>query len=99
MLVSNGWNVGFNEFHIDFSRPFKEQIFELNEDLLQLSKQHYILDIGWYPEADPDGSIKTVVIKDHDWMMPVIQFIDRSYPEFADHLKYIAETDPESINK
>ena len=46
----------YNEFHIDFSRSYEEQADSLNEDLFQMDLGvDRLLDIGWYPEFDPDG--------------------------------------------
>lgn len=39
------------------------------EDLMQISfdNQLYIIDVGWYPATDIDGSFAIVVIKNQDW--------------------------------
>ena len=43
----------YNEFNIDFSKPLKLQIYNLNQDLLQVEyKNNYILDVGWSPDFD-----------------------------------------------
>lgn len=72
-LNLNGVNVEYNEFHIDFSKPLSEQIWELNEDLLQFSiGENYIVDVGYYPSNELNGRFKIVSIKDYDWENPVI---------------------------
>lgn len=43
-------------------------IDDLKEDLIQIEYDDgYIIDVGWYPEFDPMGNFKLVLIKDYDW--------------------------------
>jgi len=66
----------FIDFDIDENLSFDEQCFSFKEDMLQISyEKDYVLDIGWYPDHNPTGSFKIVVIKDYDWVNPV--FIER----------------------
>lgn len=68
--------ITYNDFAINFDIPLKEQIFNLQQDLLQIKfGNSYILDIGWYPMFDPTGFFKIVVIKDYDWENPVLKTI------------------------
>lgn len=72
-LDLDGVKVDYNEFHIDFTKPLSEQIWELNEDLLQFSiGENYIVDVGYYPSNELKGKFKIVSIKDYDWEHPVI---------------------------
>ncbi len=58
----------YNEFNIDFSKPLKLQIYNLNQDLLQVEyKNNYILDVGWSPDFDVNGSFIIYIIKDYNW--------------------------------
>lgn len=62
----------YNEFHIDFSITFLEQIENLLEDLLQIKyAENIILDVGWYPEYDENGYLFVQVILDGKWDAPV----------------------------
>lgn len=67
--------VDFNSFDIDFSRPLEEQIWNLNEDLLQVSYVYgddvYILDVGWYPGNDLHGQLRVYVVKNQNWNEPI----------------------------
>ena len=68
----NPGKIVYNEFCVDFSRPFKEQLDNLLEDLLQVEFFNgYLLDLGWYPEYDEEGEFVIRVIKDQDWESPV----------------------------
>ncbi|RON57280.1 hypothetical protein [Pseudomonas frederiksbergensis] len=47
------------------------QIDSLKEDLLQVEYSDcYLLDVGWYPSFDINGSFQISVIKDYDWGAP-----------------------------
>lgn len=62
----------FDEFHIDFFRPFSEQLDCLLEDLLQVKfLENCLLDVGWYPEYEEDGAFVIQVIKDQNWELPI----------------------------
>ena len=61
----------YNEFHIDFSRSYEEQADSLNEDLFQMDLgDGRLLDIGWYPEFDPNGYFRVQVIHNGNWNSP-----------------------------
>jgi hypothetical protein len=50
------------------------QQHNLDEDLLQIQYgTHYLVDVGWYPSFDLDGSFCIRVIKDHDWEHPLLE--------------------------
>ncbi len=69
-----GGKIVYDSFDIDFTIPVEEQIYELQEDLLQVQYNNsFILDLGWYPELNPDGYFKISVIKDSDWLVPLYQ--------------------------
>ena len=62
----------YDEFHIDFSKPFSEQLDSLTEDLLQVEYENgYLIDLGWYPEFDDKGKFTLQLIKNGDWRNPV----------------------------
>jgi hypothetical protein len=48
------------------------QIDSLKEDLLQVEyPETYLLDVGWYPSFDINGSFHISAIKDYDWGAPL----------------------------
>lgn len=55
----------------------EDQIESLREDLLQVSygDDKYILDVGWFPEGELDGSFRVVIIENYNWDQPI--FIKR----------------------
>lgn len=80
--------ITYNEFNIDFSKPFKTQLDCLAEDLLQVEYDDgYIIDLGWYPELDENGCFVVYVIRNFEWLMPL--FEKRAYTK--NELKQILE--------
>jgi hypothetical protein len=49
------------------------QIDLLKEDMLQVEYQGtHLLDVGWYPSFDTNGSFQIRAIKDYDWEVPLV---------------------------
>ncbi|MDE5778972.1 MAG: hypothetical protein K2I10_10785 [Lachnospiraceae bacterium] len=64
--------ITYNEFNIDFCVPYSEQVEELLEDLIQIEYENgYLIDLGWYPEYNPQGKFIVQVIKNYDWEKPI----------------------------
>ena len=62
----------YNEFFIDFTKTYLEQVDCLLEDLLQVEfPENYLLDVGWYPEYNSEGEFIVQVIKDYNWERPI----------------------------
>ncbi|WP_412028809.1 hypothetical protein [Deinococcus yunweiensis] len=61
---------------IDFSPGqivYAEATPELKEDLLQVVyPDGQTLDVGWYPEGDPKGEYRILVVSDGDWDTPLL---------------------------
>ncbi|SHG50406.1 hypothetical protein SAMN04488109_0561 [Chryseolinea serpens] len=80
--------VDYNTFDIDFSKPMHEQIWELNEDLVQVIYLHgtdtHVLDVGWYPGSESDGNagFKIFVIKNQRWETPIFSKSARNESDF-----------------
>jgi hypothetical protein len=65
---------------------FTENLFQATNDSMEL-----IIDIGWYPEADPEGSYKLKIIsfdknntdnpRFYNWRNPVFNFDTKSLSE------------------
>ena len=78
----------YNEFHIDFSRSYEEQADSLNEDLFQMDLgDGRLLDIGWYPEFDPNGYFRVQVIHNGNWDSPECTISVRSGAELLQAVK------------
>ena len=80
--------ITYNEFHIDLCKPLEEQIFELEEDLLQVKyADRYTLDVGWHPSLDPDGFLWIRIIEDYDWSEPLLDLKVKRVDKFIGELQ------------
>lgn len=98
--VPNGWNVMWNHFsEIDDVESLdpnneKEWLF-LVEDISLFrrfkikGKDDIDIDLGWYPEDDPNGTFKIYVIRNYDWNSPEEIFYSRSNKEISNKLQEI----------
>ena len=74
-------------------------LFAFNEDILymrsdvscrqnrQTEKQALALDLGWYPDGDPDGQFVLQAILNEDWNKPLLKFCSRSKDEIVQTLE------------
>ncbi len=86
----------YDEFHVDFTKSFLEQIDSLKEDLLQVKyTDDYLLDLGWYPEYKVDGKFVVQLIKDRNWDAPVYRACCKS----QEQLRQILETAINFVSK
>ncbi len=66
--------VVYSDFNINPSVPLENQIDSLKEDLFQINySDEYIIDVGWYPEFDENGSFRICAIKDFNWEVPLFE--------------------------
>lgn len=48
----------------------------LKEDMLQVEyPENILLDVGWYPSFDPEGTFQVRVVKDFQWDVPEAIFL------------------------
>ena len=82
--------IAYDDFDIDESVPFEEQIFSYKEDILQITfGERFLLDVGWYPEMDPAGKFRVRAIQDYNWQNPVSKIDCRTLDQLK---KAIEET-------
>lgn len=90
LIILDG-SITYNDFDIDDNIPFLEQVSSYKEDILQISYgTRFILDVGWYPEADPAGYFWIRGIKDFNWQEPLISFRCRSLQELKASIEQVA---------
>lgn len=64
--------ITYHECYLKSCLPLCQQIDFLKEDMLQIEFGHgYLLDVGWQPSFERDGSFKISLIKDYQWDTPV----------------------------
>lgn len=101
--VPGGWTIGFNEFEAldpeTLPPEDRRWLFTFVEDLLYLYTDHrrrrnkqeetqrVSIDLGWYPDGDPNGTFRLAAILDSDWIHPLLTFEFRSKREIVDALE------------
>ncbi|WP_013321363.1 hypothetical protein [Gloeothece verrucosa] len=99
LQIPTGWNVVCHQFYdvepdssifnIQVKGLLNENIWELFiEDLLQLQNSQYnlILDLGWYPEGDPNGCYKLILIQHQDWEAPLATYQSKKKDEIVNKI-------------
>lgn len=67
-----GGIVIFDNFHIDEKQPLENFLEDLKEDMLQVEfPGGFLLDIGWRPSFNIQGSFFVFLIKDYNWGAPI----------------------------
>lgn len=96
LRISTGWKVKYNVFsEYDVEKDGEEYAEELCEDLLQLEKKNLLIDLGWYPEGDMQGSYQLYLvdkIQKNPFASPLKLFTSRSKTEIIEKIeKWTAE--------
>ncbi|WP_311295165.1 hypothetical protein [Paenibacillus sp. MER TA 81-3] len=86
--IPSSWKVDYNTFiELDpkILNRYDDKWINFTEDLLQISHTRYkiLLDVGWYPEGDPNGEYGLELIKDHDWGNPLESYSTNSKDEIV----------------
>lgn len=88
LRIPAGWEVVFNKFlEIDIEDcPADNEIWiDFTEDITYLrrkSRKYNIgIDLGWYPDTDPQGAFHIMVILDENWEKPVMEYVTRNRKE------------------
>ncbi|OAS21567.1 hypothetical protein [Paenibacillus oryzisoli] len=99
LCVPTGWKVRFNEFTDIDSDSFvdenHEHVWEFKQDLLQfVYEENRTLDLGWYPEFNPEGKYKLVLIDSMneiqpDWENPTYVFESRKSKEIIEKIEFV----------
>ena len=61
------------------------------QDLLQLKhiNKNLLLDLGWIPEANPEGSYHIELIANEDWLNPILVYESKSKHEIVNQINTI----------
>lgn len=92
LRIPAGWTVKYNTFsEYDPEKDGAEYSYELQEDLLQLANKNLLIDLGWYPNGDVDGSYKLFLVDmngDRPFDMPLESFCSKSRQEVIYKIEY-----------
>lgn len=90
LRIPNGVIV-YNDFCIDESISFEDQWYQYKEDILQIKfGDNFIIDVGWYPESDPNGKFIVQGIKNENWWPPLAEESARNLVELKKAIEKIA---------
>lgn len=74
-------------------------LFAFNEDIIsmesvitrkqnkQSEEQKLIIDLGWYPDGEPEGNFILQAVLNEDWVDPLMRFSSRSKDEIVKTLE------------
>lgn len=98
LKIPGGWTVDFNKFENIEPEELSEQdekwLYSFNEDILymysdvkQTENQRLSIDLGWYPDGEPNGHFKLQAILNEKWEKPLLEFSSRSKDEIVKTLE------------
>ncbi|MBQ3584914.1 MAG: hypothetical protein IJA27_09395 [Lachnospiraceae bacterium] len=96
LRIPPGWEMVINKFlEIDVEQcsPDSDIWLDLTQDIMYMKRtskrkdKNIAIDLGWYPDNDPEGSFHLVVIKDDNWEEPVEEFDSRSKDEIVSRIE------------
>lgn len=91
LRIPAGWEVILNKF-LEFDKENYDEDngtwINLTQDITYLKRKNrqYVvgIDLGWYPDLDPNGVFHIQVIINENWSEPVLEFITRDRKEVVD---------------
>lgn len=95
LRIPSSWEVSYNSLEEldpkELGTEKSEKWFNFTEDLLQIKNTRYniVLDVGWYPEADPAGSYGLELIKNSDWSSPLVSFSTSDKNKLIDQIELL----------
>lgn len=90
LRIIAGWTIKYNNFsEYDPETDGSEYCLELCEDLLQLTNNNLLIDLGWYGDFYNGHYILYVVDMTYEnpFYLPVEKFVSRSKQEIIDCLE------------
>ncbi|MBQ9519817.1 MAG: hypothetical protein IJR59_07985 [Firmicutes bacterium] len=93
LRISAGWTVKYNNFTEYDPASDKDGLnsSELCEDLLQLKNGNILIDLGWYPEFDINGSYALYLVdstKEYPFDCPLEEFKSKSKSSIINKIEY-----------
>lgn len=99
LRIPSGWKVTYNNF-CEIEPPLNASADDdmwlfFTEDLLQIvkekKKKEFLIDLGWIPEAEPEGSFYLQVIENSNWEKPLEEFKSKDQKLIIEKIEYYLE--------
>ncbi|ONI40460.1 hypothetical protein AN639_12035 [Candidatus Epulonipiscium fishelsonii] len=94
LRIPSGWNISYSSFsninlqdYIDEPDNREIWLFEGNEDIFQIQKDNILIDLGWYPMYDPEGTYRIEVVKNLDWIKSECTFSDQDKDKIVNKIE------------
>jgi len=95
LRIEPGWTVVINNKFCELDPrdldPNEDHwLWHFQEDTLRLVHEYYhlVLDLGWYPDGNPNGHFTLVLVKD-DWDDPLFEHSTRDKQEIVELIETI----------
>ena len=91
ILIKSKGKITYDDItHIDTSKDISKSIEELKEDLLQIEyKDHVLIDLGWHPSFNINGSFQLQIIKNNDWLKPIHKSTSDNWEKLLKNLEEV----------
>lgn len=90
LRIPAGWEMVFNKFlEVDVTQynANSDIWLDLTEDIMYMKSkgknENIAIDLGWYPDNDPDGTYHLIVVENNDWENPLEEFDSRNKDEIV----------------
>ena len=103
LRIPPGWTFMFNKLTDIEPETLNKQdkiwLFAFTQDIMymyavmkrkqnhQMEEQKLSIDLGWYPDGDPDGHFRMVALINDCWEKPLLELISRSKREVVETLE------------
>ncbi len=98
LRIPTGWKVSYNKFLEIEPSGLEENDnvwIHFTQDILQLEyifkEAILIVDLGWYPETEINGTFRLMLIKDEEWESPLEVFESKNKEEIVEKIEKIIE--------
>ena len=101
LKMPGGWEIVINKFlDVDVTEYDADDLIwiDFTQDILYIKRnttkkeERFGLDLGWYPDNDPEGEFCLNVIKDDDFINPIETFLSRNKDEIVKKIEeYLVE--------
>lgn len=96
LRIPAGWKVILNKFmEMETEDRPENSWVNFTEDITYLERksERYTIgiDLGWYPDLDPEGAFHVNVILDGDWEKPFMKYVTRERKEVVTIIEDLLE--------